>query len=179
VSRPVASIWADILRRPDIYLIARWNWKSATTSALIRGSIYFFSNLSAGFLSATGAMLVEFSYRTLLSGVYGSVTQALREGEPEWAATWSATLVLPVIGHLIEFTVHTLRGTPHLRRSMIASVTFSVLSILFNAYVMRRGVLITGSQGQSLGRDFLQMPRMIAGFVAAGPRAIWRRIHRP
>jgi hypothetical protein len=133
VGKPVAAVWADLLRRPDIYLVARWNWKSAMTSALIRGGIYFFSNLSSGFASATSAMLVEFSYRTLLSGAYGSVTQALRDGEPEWAATWSATAVLPLTGHLIEFTIHSLRGTPHLRRSLIASVTFSVLSILFNS----------------------------------------------
>jgi hypothetical protein len=179
VGKPVAAVWADLLRRPDIYLVARWNWKSAMTSALIRGGIYFFSNLSSGFASATSAMLVEFSYRTLLSGAYGSVTQALRDGEPEWAATWSATAVLPLTGHLIEFTIHYLRGTPHLRRSLIASVTFSVLSILFNSYAMRRGVLITGREGESLGRDFLQMPRMIAGFIAAGPQALWRRIHRP
>jgi len=174
----VTAVWADLLRRPDIYLVARWNWKSAVTSAVIRGSIYFFSNLSAGFASATSAMLVEFSYRTLLSGVYGSVTQALRDGEPEWAATWSATAILPFTGHLIEFTVHYLRGTPHLRRSLIASVTFSVVSILFNAYAMRRGVLVTGSEGQSLGRDFLQMPRVIAAFIAAGPRELWRWANR-
>ncbi|MBS1874290.1 MAG: hypothetical protein JSU00_13825 [Acidobacteria bacterium] len=146
----------------------RWNWKSGVTSALIRGGIYFATNLRAGAAQAAGAMLAEFGYRTLLSGANGSVTEALRRTEPAWAATLSAAVILPLASHAIEFMVHYLRGTPRLGASLIASVTFTVLSTLFNLYAMRHGVLVVGEGRRSLADDFRAMPRIVVGFLTAG-----------
>jgi hypothetical protein len=73
-----------------------------------------------------------------------------------------------------------LRGTPNLRTSLIASVSFTVLSTLFNLYAMRRGALLVGAEGGSVGADFRRMPRLITGFLAAGPIAVSRLVcHRP
>jgi hypothetical protein len=38
-----------------------WNYKSAVTSALIRGALFFAANVSAGWEAATGAFLAEFA----------------------------------------------------------------------------------------------------------------------
>ncbi len=175
----VLQVFAAIVRHPVHYLVLRWNWKSGVTSALIRGAIFFTANLSAGLGAATGALLTEFAYRTFLSGAYGSVTQALRRAQPPWAAALSAAVVLPICSHSVEFTVHYLRGTPKLAVSIISSVSFSVLSTLFNAYVMRRGVLVVGDDDRrTLLSDMSQMPRMIGGFLAVIPLAAWRALRR-
>jgi hypothetical protein len=175
----VVEVFASLIGHPWRHLVLRWNWKSGVTSAIIRGSIFFTANLAAGLGAATGAMLTEFAYRTFLSGAYGAVTQALRKARPPWAAALSAAVVLPVCSHSVEFTVHWLRGTPKLAVSVIASVSFSVLSTLFNSYVMRRGVLVVGDgDRKTLLDDFAMMPRMIGGFVALVPVAVWRLARR-
>lgn len=174
----VSEVLASIARHPYESLVRRWNWKSALTSALIRGGVFFTANLSAGLGPAVGAMLAEFAYRTLLSGLYGSVLEKLRAAEPAWKATLAAMLLLPACSHAVEFGVHWTRGTPKLAVSIAASVSFTILSTLFNLYAMRRGVLLIGSQRQSFAADMAVMPRIIAGFVAAGPLHLWRIARR-
>jgi hypothetical protein len=163
--RQLSAVWADIARHPYEYLVCRWNWKAGAVSAAIRGSIYFATNLGAGRDAALAAMLTEFGYRTLLSGAVGSVTQALRECEPAWAAALTALAVLPLAGHAVELTVHSLQGTPRLGISVAASVGFTVVSTLFNLYAMRRGVLVVGTRSRTLLEDLAAMPRLIVDFV--------------
>jgi hypothetical protein len=43
---------------------------------------------------------------------------------------------------------------------------------------MRRGALVTGEGEQTLASDMKQMPRLIAGFLASGPVAVWRLLER-
>jgi hypothetical protein len=175
----VLDVFSGIVRDPWHHLVRRWNWKSAVTSGIMRASIFFCANLSAGVAAAFGAMLAEFSYRAILSGASGSVTQALRKAEPPWTAALSAVVVLPACNHTIEFLVHWTRGTPKLAQSVIASITFTVISTLFNLYAMRRGVLVTDDdQPKTLAEDFTHMPRLIAGFLAVGPAAVWRATRR-
>lgn len=170
------EVWWDLLRRPQEYLVRRWNWKSGVTSALIRGAVFFSANLRAGLGPALGAMLVEFGYRTLLSGANGSVTEALRRSEPQWAAMLSASVILPLSSHAIEFAVHYSRGTPRLVSSVITSVSFTVVSTLFNLYAMRHGVLVVGEGRRSLMQDFRAMPGIVLGFLMAGPKAALRNL---
>ena len=174
----VTTAWLDIARHPYEHLVRRWNWKSAVTSTIIRGAIFFTVNLSAGSDAAVSALLTEFGYRALLSGVIGSVTQTLRKCQPAWAATLSASIVLPAFTHLVEFTVHSIRGTPRLAAGVAASIAFTVLAVLFNLYAMRHGVFLVDQDQKSLLQDFAAMPKIIAGFVAAGPIALWRPVRR-
>ena len=171
----VTGVLRAIIHDPFLYVIARWNWKSAVTSAIVRGIIFFSTNLTAGFRAAAGAMLAEFGYRTLLSGSIGSLTQAFRKCEPAWAAALIATALMPVLTHSVEFTVHWLRGTPKLAVSVVTSICFTGVSTLFNLYAMRKGVLVVGG-GSSLADDFKRMPRVIAGFLAVVPLFIWRAL---
>jgi hypothetical protein len=174
----VGAVWADIARHPYDYLVRRWNWKSAVTSVILRGAIFFFTNLGAGRDAAVSALLTEIGYRALLSGVIGSITQALRSSQPYWAAALTASVVLPAFAHVVEFTVHSLRGTPRMMISVSVSIGFSIVTVLFDLYAMRRGVLVVNSEHTSLLRDFAAMPRIIVGFVAAAPLGLWR-LFRP
>ena len=177
-SPSVLDVLRTIARDPFHYLVLRWNWKSAVTSTLIRGSIFFAANLSVGFRAALAAMLADWSFRAILTGMTGAVTQSFRKAEPAWAATLAAAVMLPGFSHAIEFLVHWARHTPKLAASIVASVGFTVLSTLFNMYAMRQGVLVVDRDAKSLAHDMAAMPRIIAGFVACGPLLLWRAVQR-
>src|SRR6202022_697407 len=51
----VSEVFGGIVRHPVRHLIRRWNWKSALLSSLLRASIFFFTNLVAGWHAALGA----------------------------------------------------------------------------------------------------------------------------
>jgi hypothetical protein len=173
----VKQVLASLARHPLEHLIYRWNWKSALTSAIMRGLIFFFTNLSAGLDAATGALLADASFRILISGFYGSATQAFRKAEPAWAAGIFVMVVLPLTSHGIEFLVHSLRGTPKLLRGVAVSVAFTVVATLFNFYAMRRGVLVVGETGRKTFRDDMrEMPSLLAGFLAWLPLSVWRAL---
>lgn len=175
------SVWAalrGILRDPVEHLVRRWNWKSALTSAIIRAAIFFSANLTAGWRAAAGAMGVEFVFRILTSGFYGSVTEAMRKARPAWLAFTVAMILLPVVSHVIEFIVHWTRGTPKLARSIVASMIFTAFSTLFNLYAMQRGVLIVGAGSRSFWHDMKTLPSLIVSFLALGPVALWRVVTR-
>jgi hypothetical protein len=172
------DLWVDLSHHPYEYLVRRWNWKAGVISGMLRGGIFFTANLSAGREAAMGAMLAEFCYRILFSGGIGSLTEAMRKCEPAWAASLLASVLLPVLGHLVEFTVHYLRGTPRLGTSVAASIGFSALSTLFNLYAMRRGFLVVGGERRTLLQDMAALPRLLAGFVAGGPIALWKALRR-
>jgi len=169
----IGAALLSLILRPYELLIRRFNWKSAVCSSLIRGIIFFLANLRSGWTAATGAMLAEWTYRAVTSGFYGAMTQTLGEAEPEWQATLAAMVVLPVSSHILEFLVHWLRRTPHLKTSIISSMCFTVFSTLFNVYAMRRGRLVVGREAGSLAADMRAMPRMIYEFLTVIP--IWIR----
>lgn len=165
-----------ITEEPGELLVRRWNWKSALFSSLFRAAIFFSVNLVAGWRAASGAALAEFTYRALTAGFYGALTQHFRKVEPHWHGTVAALILLPLIAHSIELAIHYLRGTPKLAASIAASVCFTILATLFNLYVMRRNAMVVGAEGDSFWRDMRRMPSLLAGFVAAGPVALYRWI---
>lgn len=156
----------DLLRNPYDHLIRRWNWKSAVTSAVIRGLIFLLVTLPAGRAAAAGAMIAETLYRAATSGFFGAITQRLSKVKPDWVAAVAAMLVLPILNHVGEFAVHWMRGTPRLAVNIGASVAFTIISTLFNLYIQKQGVLLVGEEKSlTLWEDLATIPRMIAGFV--------------
>jgi len=85
-------------------------------------------------------------------------------------------VLIPLVSHSLELLVHTLRGTPKIVTSLIASVCFTWISTLFNLYAMRRGVLVVESGSKSLKSDLRKAPRLILDFVIVGPIALYRWI---
>ncbi len=162
----------ELVQNPGELLVRRWNWKVAAFSAAIRATIFLLANLSAGWEAARGAMLAEFVYRALTAGFYGAVSQQMRRITPPRKGTIAAMLIVPAFAHLIEFCLHTLRGTPNLRNSILASVAFSILSVLFNLHIMRAGAMIVGKEGNSFKTDLKMMPNLILSFITALPRKV-------
>jgi hypothetical protein len=165
-----------LVSKPVDLIYRRWNWKAAFFSSLIRGIIFLLANLTAGWRAAVAAMLAEWLFRAATSGFYGAITQVLGEVEPEWHGAVAASVLLPVVSHSLEFILHWLRHTPHLKTSIIASMSFTIVSTLFNVYAMRRGTMTVGENAPSLGQDLRAIPGVICGFVAVFPLWIWRTL---
>ena len=157
-------LW-DIACHPVRHLVERWNWKSAALSSIGRAMIFLLTNLPAGAAAGVRAMLTEFAFRAVMSGALGSITQALGTARSHRSAMLTAVVLLPAIGHTVEYFVHRAAGTPRLSQSIAASIAFSILTTAFNFFAMRRGLLIVGKGQPSLGADLRRMPRLIAAFI--------------
>jgi hypothetical protein len=168
----VGAVLVSLFRHPVDHFIRRWNWKSALLSSLLRGAIFFCTNLLAGWHAALGAMLAEFTFRTATSGFYSSLTQSFRKARPRWAATAATMVLLPLVSHSLEFMVHWLRGTPKLGLSIASSMAFTAISTAFNLYAMGKGALIVGDGHRSLSHDLRLMPGLILSFLIGVPRAV-------
>ena len=172
----IGAVFRRLAHDPMELLVRRWNWKAALFSSMFRGAIFFIANFSAGFDAAVGAMLAEFTYRAITAGTYGAMMQAFRKARPAWAATGIVMVGIPAISHLIEFMVHWLRGTPNLGTSIVASISFTALTTLYNMHMMRRGVMVVGRDGGgSLLNDIKQFPRITISFVTSGFGFLERR----
>ncbi len=143
-----------------------WNWKSAVVSAVCRASIFFAVNLSVGLDAALAAMQVEFLYRIVAAGFYGSLTQYFSQLPSERTATIAAMCVVPGLAHLVEFAVHAWAGTPVLGWSLAGSVAFSLVTTRFNLFAMRRGVLTVGHGSASWWHDIKAIPMLVVAFVS-------------
>jgi hypothetical protein len=172
----VGAALFKLIRHPIRHLLRRWNWKSALLSSILRASIFFCTNLVAGWHAAMAAMLAELMLRGITSGFYGAVTEALSEARPAWSAMVSAMVVLPILNHSLEFLVHWLRGTPKLGLSITTSVFFTAFSTAFNLYIMRHGVLTVGGGSGPLRQDLARIFPLLGRFLLAGPRALLHRI---
>lgn len=163
----VPQVIGTLLRHPYELLVRRWNWKSAILSSLLRALIFFVANLSAGRHAAWAAMLTEFCYRAITAGFYASLTQSFRHAKPEWQATLTAMVLLPLVSHSLELCLHWLRGTPNLWLSILASASFTAISTAYNLFAMRHGALIVGHEAHSLWHDLRRTPTIIVQFLLA------------
>ena len=179
----VADVFRNLGRHP-LQLITRWNWKSALLAAIVRSTFYFtvYQASKESWVVTLTAVGVELAFRFLTTGVAGAVVQSFRRATPEWAATVVISISLPTITHLIEFFTHYVQekyyadifpaSTNSARQKTFAiSVLFSVVSAMFNLYLMRRGVLLVGAgeETQTLRNDFKKIPFMISEFIKILP----------
>ena len=171
---------ADVAARPHHHLVARWNWKAALLSGVLRGLVFYAATRGAGPEAARTALAVEFVYRAAAAGCFASLTQAFRRATPNWAAEVVVAGALPAAAHALQLVAHRLAGTVDLDRGMAASVAFSVVSAAFTLYTMRRGVLIVGdADRRPFLRDLAALPGLAAGFVAVAAKRVLRRGARP
>lgn len=179
----VADVFRSLLSHPA-QIITRWNWKAALLGALLRASFYVtvYKASKENWRVAAAAALVEFTFRFLTSGASGALVQSFRRATPAWLATVIVTISLPTISHSIEYFTHYAQeryfsevfppSTNNSRQIAFAvSVLFSVLSAMFNLFIMRHGVLLVGAgqETKSLWSDIKKFPRLIAEFVSFLP----------
>jgi hypothetical protein len=160
----VSELLRILVRHPWQHLGRRWNYKSAVTSSLFRGLLFFATNVTAGLPAAVAALSTEFWFRFLTAGYYGALTQAFRRVEPARTAMIAAMIVLPIVGHGLEFLVHWLSGTPNLSASVGISIVFTAFSTSFNLFAMRRGAMIVGEGSGSLLQDLRRTPALLAAY---------------
>jgi hypothetical protein len=168
---------AAVLRNPFLALIEGFNWKTATLSAILRALMFFFTNLRSGHQLALRATLVEAVYATCASGIFGALTQRLRNAQPAWLTGLVLWLGVPATLLTAQFFVHRAFGTPQLKASMIGSFCFAAIGTGFNWFAMRQGALLVGGQRSGAARtsfaeDLKALPRIIWAFVTAAPRAL-------
>ena len=172
----VIDVFSYLVRHPVEMLVWRWNWKAAVLSGLFRSPNYFFTHIKLGWRAAVSAALLEFVFRVIVSGASGSLVQAFHKATPIWLATLCVMIMLPAFSHTIEFTLHTLNGDANKGIAIIISVSFSVVSAIFNLFAMRRNALLVKDEhAQSFGRDMLRMPAIVAEFIFYPLVWLWRR----
>lgn len=171
--RTLDELFTTLARSPWT-IVRRWNYKAAILSSVVRASIFFSVNLTAGLDAAWAAAGAELVLRFATSGFYGALTQTFRRVEPRWVATACAMVLLPSLAHSIEFLVHWTRGTPALAFSIGASVVFTMFSTAFNLFAMRHGALVVGEGHSSLLDDMIAMPRLLTSFILGAARSVAR-----
>ena len=110
-------------------------------------------------------MQVEFLYRAVAAGFYGSMTERFARMRSERRVTWAAMMVVPGISHVVELAIHLWAGTPMLGWSVAGSVAFSILTTRFNLFAMRRGSLTVGHGSATWWQDLKAMPALFVAFL--------------
>ncbi len=159
----VAGVSRAILLRPDLYLLARWNWKSALLSAIVRSVLFFRMTSNAGHSAALSASGTEFVLALALAGFVGAFAQAYRGAQPPWLAFIMASAAPSAVWHVCELGAHLLTGTPDVYRSVSLSIAYSALGSAVTLFLMRRGVWLAGEEQTSLRDDFRKIFAMVRG----------------
>ncbi len=176
VPTSLGEVLEALARHPLRWMFRYWNWKNAVLSAVARTSIFFAVNLTASWDSASNAAVTELLYRAPMVGTLASLSQSFRRVEPAWAGSVVIMLALPAMGHGIEFTVHSLRGTEKLYESVLVSIAFSMVSAVVSYFLHRRDVLIVGHGQRPFLHDLVQVPLELFDMFGRKPFRAVRRI---
>ena len=168
-----SSAFCVIRRR----LFFGWNWKAALLGAILRASFYFtvYKASKENWVVTMTAVGVEVAFSFFDIGISGALVQSFRRARPVWAATLLVSISLPIFSHSVQFFTHYAQekyfstifaaAENNARQKAFAiSVLFSVLSALFNLFMMRHGVLLVGAgeETNSLWDDLKKIP--VIGF---------------
>lgn len=188
----VSDVFRNLARHPA-QMITRWNWKSALIGAVVRASFYFtvYQASRESWIVTLTAVLVELSFRFFTTGVSGSIVQSFRHATPPWLASLIVSVSLPTFSHSIEYLTHWAQErylydifaaseNSARQKAFAISVLISVLSALFNLFIMRQGVLLVGAGDEtlSLWGDLKRMPRLLMEFVIFLPEMIVKHLER-
>ena len=183
---PIGDVFRNLLQHPG-QIIMRWNWKAALIGAVLRASFYVtvYKASRESWIVTLTAMLVELIFRFFTTGISGSLVQSFRRATPSWLATVIVTVSLPVFSHTVEFishyaqekyfsTIFAASENDSRRRAFIFSVLMSVLSAMFNLYIMQHGVLLVGAgeETKSFKDDIKRIPMLVVEFIAFLPKRI-------
>ena len=167
---------SDLVRHPAQTFLYSWNWKAALLSAMLRAPIFLVATLRRGLETISIAVLVEAAYSAGMSGCYGAFVQKLRRARPFWVSGLLILVILPALLLWLDYLLHRVTGMPNLKGGMVAAGCLSLLSSLFNWYLMSRGSLLVGIPGRSFGSDLKRLPLMLIGFISWVPRYCYRHL---
>jgi hypothetical protein len=179
----VADVFRNLLHHP-VQLVTRWNWKAVLLAMIVRAFFYLIVYVISGesWNAIFAAVAVEMFFRFITTGLAGAAVQSFRKAKPVWLANVIVSILLPAFSHTVEFIAHYVQDNYFAdvlaasqnngrQRTFAISVLFSVVSVLFNLYAMRNGVLLVGAgeETQSLGKDLRQIPWLLCEFTASLP----------
>jgi len=168
----VTSVALYVLTHPWEVFIERWNWKAALLSALFRGIAFALPMAGLAGRDAVSSLCIEMGFRIAIGGFWGSLLQAFRGAKPAWLAGLSVAVALPAAAHCLEFAALRAGHASHIKTGMVVSVAISIGSLLLNLGLMRRGLLVTGGDGGSLGSDLRGIPAALAGMLRGPARDV-------
>jgi hypothetical protein len=176
-SRPepvtVISVVCDLLANPWKVFLFNWNWKAGLLGGLFRAALFSVAVVPRESAALRG-VAIQLVFRIAVGGLWGSLAQAFRAAQPAWLAGLCVAVMLPAAVHTLEYAFLTAGHASHIRRGMIVSVALSVVSLVLNWNLMRRGVMLTGKGTDSLATDFRRLPAVLGDLLMAGPRVLVR-----
>ena len=172
----VGKALLQVLSNPFYYFIQQWNWKSAMFGAINRSAIFLVATMKRGRVEMSVAVVVEILFSCATAGIYAAFTQAMRFAEPEWLGAGVVALIIPGVLFGADYFAHVWTGMHNVRPAVGFATGLSVVSTLFNLFIMRRGALVVGEGSQPLWRDLIRIPGLIVQFVIAGPAWLWSLI---
>ena len=170
----VVDALSDLALHPAQTFFHSWNWKAALLSAALRAPIFLVATLRRGIEAISVAVLVEAVYSAAISGCYGAFVQKLRNARPIWASGLLIVVIMPGVLFWLDYLLHLYTAMPNLKGGMVAAGVLSLLSSLFNWFLMSRNSLLVGKEGHSLASDLKRMPRLVIDFIAYIPRYCYR-----
>ncbi len=187
----VSDVLRNLIRHP-LQLVTRWNWKAAFLGAVVRASFYYtvYQASRESWIVTLTAVAVELVFRFITTGLAGAVVQSFRRATPFWQANVIVSILLPAFSHSVEFLTHYAQERYFFdlfaasqdgiarKRAFAISVLFSVISVLFNLFAMRHGVLLVGAgeETRTFTDDIKRIPRMVGEFTAYLPVLISKYI---
>jgi hypothetical protein len=169
----VFSVTRSLLTHPLRTFVIHWNWKAGFLSGVFRAALFAIAVVPREPAALRG-VAIQLAFRVAIGGMWGSLAQAFREAEPAWLAGVFVAAVLPAGVHLVEYAALRAGHVSHIRAGMIASVSLSVISLLLNWGLMRKGLLLTGKGTDSFATDLSRLPSALIDFLLAGPRLLAR-----
>ena len=163
-----------LLRHPWKFVVLRWNGKAALLSAMFRGVIFLIASIKSHHAGRASGVLAEALFGAVSAGFFGTLTQSLRFAEPEWLAELLLAGIFPLAFQVGDFYFHAALGTQVFVIGMVSSACFTVFSSDFNLYIMRRGTLLVGEEGNAFSADLGALPRLALMFVVSGVMKAWR-----
>jgi hypothetical protein len=121
------------------------------------------------------AALIDISFRTVVAGFSGALTQYLSTAKRRRLAAVTVVVFVPAGSQVAESLVHWGAGTPHLTIAIAVSSAMTMASSAFDLYAMRHGVFVVGETAAGLTDDLRRVPTLIRdALVAVLRRAGWQ-----
>jgi len=168
----VGGVVLYVLAHPWQTFVERWNWKAALLSAMFRGIAFTLPMSHLTGSDAAPGMWIEIGFRIAIGGFWGSLLQAFRTARPAWLAGLSMVVLLPVGAHLLEFAALKAGHATHITTAMIVSIVVSIVSLVINFGLMRRGLLITGIHAEPLLWDLQRIPGALLDIFRSFSRGV-------
>jgi hypothetical protein len=167
----IVSVTGYVLAHPRKVFIESWNWKAAILSGVFRAAAFVVPMARSAREEALGMLCIEIALRAAIGGCWGSLLQRFRNTRPAWLAGLWVTVVVPAGATWVEYAALKATHTAHLKFGVIVSAILNFGALGINFGLMRRGLLITGESGGSLGEDLRRIP----GALAAMSRGIFQK----